>query len=333
MKNVLIIKYLVFLFIVFNNNSTMAQLKKLQTDLLPEVQVDKSYKLTKDITIIPDPRINYVPNIGIIEGSKAILVVDAGMGPENGRKVFEKAKEIANGRKIYLTTTHFHPEHSFGASAFNEGGATVLMNKLQSDELSKKGHEYLEMFRSFGELERTVLQGTKLAKVDEVYSGKKILDLGGKEVELYEMPAHTLGDQVIFVKEDNVVFMGDLIEERFFPIMPDNDTKPSEWIEVIKQTKALKPKIVVPGHGDVGGTELLNYFKNYLVMVKNDVKKEIDQGKSREETIKILKDKLTAAEPTWDNKIFIPYQIAHFYAELTKRPVVLPDLKIELKED
>ena len=311
----------------------MAQLKKLQTGSLPEVQVNKSYKLTKSITIIPDPRINYVPNIGIIEGSKAILVVDAGMGPKNGRKVFEKAKEIANGRKIYLTTTHFHPEHSFGASAFNEGGATVLMNKLQANELSKKGLEYLEMFRTFGELERTVLQDTKLAKVDEVYSGKKVLDLGGKEVELYEMPAHTLGDQVVFVKGDNVVFLGDLVEERFFPIMPDKDTRPSEWIEVIKRVKTLSPKIVVPGHGDIGGSELLDYVENYLMMVKNDAKKEIDLGKSREETIKILKDKLTAAEPTWDNKVFIPYQIAHFYAEWTKTPVVLPDLKIELKED
>lgn len=323
----------VFLLFIMFNNTIMAQLKKLQTGSLPEVQVNKSYKLTQNITLIPDPRINYVPNIAIIEGSKAVLVVDAGMGPKNGKKVFEKAKKIAKGRKIFLTTTHFHPEHSFGASAFNEGGATVLMNKLQSDELNQKGLEYLEMFNSFGEIERTVLQNTKLPKVDEVYSGKKVLDLGGKEVELYEMPAHTLGDQVIFVKDDNVVFMGDLVEDRFFPIMPDKDTKPSEWIEVIKQVKALSPKIVVPGHGDVGGSELLDYVENYLVMVKNEVKKEIDLGKSREEIIKILKSKLLASEPTWDNNVFIPFQIAHFYAEWTETPIVLPDLKIELKED
>lgn len=312
--------------------SSFGQVKQL-THGSPEVQIEHAYKLTNDITIIPDPRINYVPNIGIIEGDKAILVVDAGMGPKNGKKVFEYANSIAKGRKIFLTTTHFHPEHSFGAMAFNKGGATVLMNKLQADELKAKGEEYLKMFKQFGKLEREVLEGTEIAKVDELYSVKKTLDLGNKKVEFYELPAHTLGDQVIFVPSEGVVFMGDLVEERFFPIMPDADTKASRWIEVMKEVKKLKPKTVVPGHGEVGGIELINEVETYLSLVKKEVKLYIDKGLSKKELSAILTPKLTKYRPNWDNAVFIQYEIAHFYAEWTNTIVALPDLITGLDEN
>lgn len=318
--------------LLFGGAYSMGQTKKL-VHASPNVRIDKAYKLTNDITIIPDPRINYVPNIGLVEGKKAILIVDTGIGSKNGQKVFSYAKKIAKGRKIYLSTTHFHPEHSFGTDPFNKGGATVIMNKLQANELNTKGEVYLNMFKQFGKIERTALKNTKIGKVDELYSGKKILDLGDKTVEFYETPAHTLGDQLIFVPSDGVLFTGDLVEERFFPIMPDADTKPSQWIEVIQQARQLNPKIVVPGHGSVGGIELINEVDNYLRLVKQEVKTLVEKGLSQDEILITLKKDLADARPNWDNAVFIPYEISHFYAELTKTPVILPKLSTELNSD
>ncbi|WP_316776561.1 MBL fold metallo-hydrolase [Pedobacter antarcticus] len=314
--------------LVLTTTYCIGQVKQL-TYGSPEVQIDRAYKLSKSITIIPDPRINYVPNIGIIEGENTILVVDAGMGPKNGKRVFDYANSIAKGRKIYLTTTHFHPEHSFGAMAFNNGGATVLMNQLQADELKTKGEAYLNMFKRFGDLERKVLEGTKIAKVDELYSGRKILDLGNKKVEFYELPAHTLGDQVIFVPDDGVIFMGDLVEDRFFPIMPDSDSRPSRWIEVMREVSKLNPETVVPGHGELGGIELITNTESYLNLVKSEVKLNIDKGLNKEAILEVLTPKLKHSRSNWDNAVFIQYEIAHFYAEWTNTIVVLPDLTDE----
>ncbi len=47
--------------------------------------------------------------------SLAAPVVETGMGPVNGEAVLAFAHEYARGRRIFLTTTHFHPEHAFGA--------------------------------------------------------------------------------------------------------------------------------------------------------------------------------------------------------------------------
>ena len=61
------------------------------------------------------------PNIGIVVGEKATLVVDTGLGPRNGATVAKVAKRLAPNNKLYLTTTHFHPEHAAGESGFPAG--------------------------------------------------------------------------------------------------------------------------------------------------------------------------------------------------------------------
>jgi alkyl sulfatase BDS1-like metallo-beta-lactamase superfamily hydrolase len=47
------------------------------------VQENATIKIADNVYVIPDGRVNLVPNVGIIVGDKGILVVDTGMGPRN----------------------------------------------------------------------------------------------------------------------------------------------------------------------------------------------------------------------------------------------------------
>src|SRR6516225_11965151 len=58
------------------------------------------------------------PNIAIVVGGRATLVVDTGMGPKNGAVIVREAQKLTKNSMLYLTTTHFHPEHSAGEQAF-----------------------------------------------------------------------------------------------------------------------------------------------------------------------------------------------------------------------
>ena len=128
---------------------------------------------------------------------------------------------MAKGRKLILTITHFHPEHGFGAQAF-KGNARITYNRAQRDELKAKGEAYLGMFRTFGPGVAAALEGTELVMPDDVYDGDHTeIDLGGRTVELRTFgPAHTRGDQVVWVPVERIVFTGDLAEDRIFPIFP-----------------------------------------------------------------------------------------------------------------
>jgi glyoxylase-like metal-dependent hydrolase (beta-lactamase superfamily II) len=270
------------------------------------------------VHVIPDGRVPLVPNIGIVVAEEEALVVDTGMGPKNGRRVFDKARALTD-KPLVLTITHFHPEHGFGAQEFRE--ARIVYNRTQQEELAEKGATYLDMFRSFGDAVAEQLEGVELVDPDEVYDGELTLDLGGTTVELHEFGlAHTRGDQVVFLPERGVLFTGDLVETRFFPIFPwfppdDADVNGSKWIDVLGRLEALQPDVVVPGHGEVGGPDLIGQVRAYLEDVRERVSVASD-GRSSEEVKAALEPEIRAAYPTWDAPEWIGFAVECFYAEL-----------------
>ena len=111
-----------------------------QTQPPPLVQENKTIQVSEHVYAIPDGRVNLVPNIGIIVGSRATLVVDAGMGPRNGETVLREIAKVSKNSQIYFTTTHFHPEHMTGVQAF-PAGAIVIRPKVQQEEVDQKQPE------------------------------------------------------------------------------------------------------------------------------------------------------------------------------------------------
>src|SRR5512147_2228403 len=74
------------------------------------------------------------PNIAIVVGTKATLVVDTGLGPSNGAIAAHVAQKLAKGPVLYLATTHFHPEHAGGEGGFPP--QTILVrNRAQQEEM------------------------------------------------------------------------------------------------------------------------------------------------------------------------------------------------------
>lgn len=290
---------------------------------LPDVDPQKAFEVAPGVTVIPDLRLPFVPNVGIIEGSDAVLVVDTGLGAANGARVLSDAASIAGDRHLYLTTTHFHPEHHFGASAFR-GRATLILNQRQAEELRDKGEAYVELFKTFGAAVAERLEATTFIEPDQVYSGEMSLDLGEREVILRETPAHTRGDQLIYLPAERLVFTGDLAEPRFFPIMPDADSSGDRWIEVLRSFEALEPGIVVPGHGAVGGTEILVAVRLHLEFMRERVRALVAAHVEQQAITELLVPAVTALYPGWGNAEFLAFEIAILYAEATGSEPRLP---------
>ncbi len=141
------------------------------------VQLTGVKEVAPDLVVVPNRRADLVPNIGVIGGTHSVLVVETGIRTGNAEKVLKFAA-TPRARRLYLTTTHFHPEHAFGAQVF-AGQATYLVNRAQADDLAAKGAGYLEMFRGLGEWVARQLEGVELAGPDLVYDGSYELDLGG----------------------------------------------------------------------------------------------------------------------------------------------------------
>src|SRR4029434_10105337 len=89
------------------------------------VRAGVTEKLTEHVWAIPDGSASLVPNVGIVVGKKAALVVDTGMGTRNAVTVLREVTRLAPGKPIYIVTTHVHPEHDMGAHAFPDNSKLI----------------------------------------------------------------------------------------------------------------------------------------------------------------------------------------------------------------
>jgi glyoxylase-like metal-dependent hydrolase (beta-lactamase superfamily II) len=283
----------------------------------PVVAQGATEQIHDRVHVIPDRRVEFVPNIGIVTGDNAVLVIDTAMGAENGGRVLSEARRIAGDRKLFLTTTHFHPEHAFGAQAFQRD-ATYIANRAQAQELAEKGAEYVEMFSGFGPVLADLLAGVELAAAEITYAGEEArLDLGGTAVELlYYGPAHTRGDQLVFLPQERILFAGDLVENRFLPIFPDEDAIGSRWLGLLDRIEALDPAVVVPGHGAIGDVGLVEELRAYLLAVRERVEELDAEGRALEAIEAVVDEEMRSRYAGWDNEMWIGSAVKSFHAEL-----------------
>jgi glyoxylase-like metal-dependent hydrolase (beta-lactamase superfamily II) len=287
-----------------------------QTQPPPLVQEGKTIKVSEHVYVIPDGRVNLVPNIGFIVGSRATLIVDAGMGPRNGQTVLRELAKVNKNTDLYFTTTHFHPEHMTGVQAFPPN-TIILRPEAQQEEVEKKQPEFIQNFSRRTPDLKALLADVKPRPPDILYDHEAKLDLGGITVRLLWLgPAHTRGDNFIFVEEDGVLFTGDAVINRFFPIFPDADASGKNWLSILDQLDEMHPRIIVPGHGEVGDASLINVERTYLKAVQSRTAELKAQGKSAEEAAKILSAEFRAKYPNWDNPGWVGDAVKRFYAEM-----------------
>lgn len=283
----------------------------------PIVDTTALREVADGVYVISGGRKPLVCNIGIVLGSHSALVIDCGMGRRNGEKVLEIARQLAGARKLFLTVTHFHPEHGFGAEAF-KGVATIVYNQDQASELADKGEGYLAMFAGMGPDIAETLEDTKLVEADQLYEGAEHwIDLGGRQVILKTWgAAHTRSDQIVFLPQDHILFTGDLAEERTFPIFPwfpphDADIDSDNWITILDACiSELNPEIVVPGHGDVGDVGILTDVRNYIADISANVAAMPE--KTPDEILAALEAGVRAAHPRWYSPEWIAFAVRYF---------------------
>jgi glyoxylase-like metal-dependent hydrolase (beta-lactamase superfamily II) len=276
-------------------------------------------ELADGVWAIPDTdRTPHVPNVGIIVGEHAALIVDSGLGADNADRVFLALRSVSSHQRVYLTQTHFHPEHGYGAQRLQDR-VVITYNQVQFAELHEKGQMFLDMFRGFSEHMAAALEDVVFVTPDVLYADRAQLDLGGVTVELQQRgPAHTRGDQTVFLPDSRILFTGDLVEERFFPILCDGDAFITRWITALAQLEEQEPQVVVPGHGAIGGFELLSSYKETLAGWLDRVRTMACAGVAPARIESELSEQILLEYPDWENREWVVPMISKCLESLTE---------------
>ena len=252
-------------------------------------------------------------NILVSTGKDGVLLVDDQM-PELKYKILRSLRKIGGKSVDYIINTHWHFDHAEGNLAFGPDGAKIVAHE-NSRKMMLNPKPINLSFIVYPQ------QPYPLNAVPQItYQDTMKLHLNGDQIELYHFGhAHTTGDTAIYLRNSNVLHMGDVFNMTGPPFIDAGNGGSIDGIihfceEILKVVN--DETVVVPGHGPISTTEDLQTYIDMLSVVRDRIQVQILEGKSLQEIIE--------SDPTkeWRDKFgdgpFIVGVIDRAYAGMTK---------------
>src|SRR5689334_11679956 len=264
----------------------------------PLVKENATVKLASHTYAIPDGNVPLVPNVGIVVGSRATLVIDPGLGRRNGETVLREVAKVSQNTELYIASTHFHAEHTTGYVAF-PASAKYINARVQEAEFAEGGLPQFRTSSARSPMTAELLKDATGRKADITFDRDYLLDLGGVRVRFVVVgPTHTRGDTGLFVEGDGVLFAGDVVmNNSFLAAMPVSSM--DAWLKAFDAFDTMHPRVIVPSHGPTGDGSLIASNRALMRDIQTRVRELKRQGKSADEVATVVQTEFPAKHPGW----------------------------------
>ena len=212
---------------------------------------------------------NFISNAGFVVTGDGVVLVDALGSPPLARRLQAEIAKITPQPVRTVIVTHYHADHVYGLQVFKEAGATIVAQALGREYLtSETASQRLAASRQ--DMAPWIDAQTRLVPADR-WLGERLpmadltLSIGGVDFVVRHIgPAHTPEDLVVWVPSMGVLYCGDLLFRGRIPYVGQADS--AHWIAALDGLLALKPRVIVPGHGPASQDPLadLQLTRDYL---------------------------------------------------------------------
>jgi len=236
-------------------------------------------------------------NSGLINRAGGV-VIDTQSDLAHARRMIELFGKVWPGMPKRVINTHEDADHVWGNQLFE--GAEIIAQRSVPGRMKQVAEpkESQQLLHGVGRLlTRLVLKtlhpgvvaagqqlledynfdGIELALPTTLFDTRYELNLDGTEVHLiYVGPCHQVGDTIIHVPKEGVLFAGDVMFRQCTPMGWTGSY--AKWFQCLDLLVQLDPKVIVPGHGPICGVEGVKEMKAYLQYVRDESKKCFDDG-------------------------------------------------------
>ncbi|MBM2292573.1 MBL fold metallo-hydrolase [Sulfitobacter pseudonitzschiae] len=197
------------------------------------------------------------PNSGVIIGDDSVMIVEAQATPRLANKVIDCVRSVTDKPISHVVLTHYHAVRVLGASAFDAG--QIIMSDTARGMVAERGQEDWDSeFQRFPRLFEGHESIPGLTWPTTTFKDKMTVYLGNRRVDLMHLGrAHTAGDIVAHVPDQNVMFTGDIVE--YHSACYCGDGYFGDWGTTLDNIKAYGVDAIAPGRGDaLVGQEMVN---------------------------------------------------------------------------
>ena len=250
-------------------------------------------------------------NAGIIDLGDRTLVYDAFMTPTAASDLREAAESLT-GRPIRaVINSHYHNDHIWGNQAFSDDVDIISSTKTR-ELIATEGPKEVQGFRDVAQERLETLEAEFATAQDETtvnllriyityyqginatlptlqirlpnltFSGNITFNGPKRSAKLISYAGgHCGSDAILYLPDDGIVFMEDLLFIGFHPYLADGD--PGKIQHILAQVRKLQAKIYVPGHGPVGQIAHLEWMDEYINTLNTLVREAIKSGATEAE--------------------------------------------------
>ena len=185
-------------------------------------------------------------NLGFVVGTDGVLVINAGPSTRGAEALHAAIKRTTPKPIKWVVNVNAQSHYWLGNDYFKRLNIPILAHSAASRRMQEVGTGQLQAAQT---LLKEKAAASALALPSETLGDKRTLQLGRTKIELLHFgPAHTAGDLVVWLPEQKILFAGDIVfTQRLLGVIPDGNS--GGWIKAFDQAMALKPRILVPGHG------------------------------------------------------------------------------------
>jgi glyoxylase-like metal-dependent hydrolase (beta-lactamase superfamily II) len=224
-------------------------------------------------------------NLSFIITSEGVVVVNAGACYLLAKALHEEIRRITDQPVRYVILENGQGHAALGSNYWREQGVPVIAHVDAAAEIEDGAYALLTSMQGYN---RDKAEGTEVVLPDITFEEEYVIELGGMRIEaLYLGPGHSPGDIQVWLPQQKLVISGDMaFHQRLLPIFSNTDTK--GWLVTYERFLALEPEIVIPGHGvPTNVAEVTKYTRDYLVFLRGEVQKLLDEGGTLADAYKI----------------------------------------------
>ena len=189
----------------------------------------------------------FMSNAGFVVTREGVVVFDALASPPLAEKLVGLIRQITKQPIKRVIVSHYHADHFYGLQVFKALGAEIWAHRA-AEGATRTEDAALRLAQRKEALFPWVDDNTTLLEADLFLQVDTDFELGGVHFALRHVgPAHSNEDLAMMVKEDGVLYAADLVFRGRVPVVGDADSR--AWIAALDKLIALKPKVLVPGHG------------------------------------------------------------------------------------
>ncbi len=187
------------------------------------------------------------PNTGVIIGDDSVMIVDAQATPRLANMVIEKIRTVTDKPIKHVVLSHYHAVRVLGASAY-EASEIIMSEKARAMVVERGQEDWDSEFERFPRLFEGHESIPGLTWPSQTFKSRMTVYLGNRRVDLMHLGrAHTAGDIVASVPDQNVMFTGDIVEYQSACYCGDGHFH--DWPTTLKAVRDWNLDAIAPGRG------------------------------------------------------------------------------------